>query len=89
MTMENQKKYPYKVLSGDMLRRLDRCLKTKGGYYGQTTYRGKRYAVLEQLMSEKEAKTLAKQIRDYSPYGAVAIRGEIKYGWAVGIRQWK
>jgi len=85
--VENQNVYPFKTLPTGYLQRLEDSLERKGGGYGQKTYRGRRYAIIEGYLSQPEARKIAKEIIDYSPYGAAAVK--VGNSWAVGIRQWK
>ena len=85
--MKKDQKYPFKTLPPGYLRKLDDCLERKGGGWGQKMHRGRRYAILEGYMSEAQARKTAKEIINYSSYGAAAFK--IGNAWGVGIRQWK
>lgn len=58
---------------------------TREGKYH--THRGKRYAIVDGYLSEKEAQIRAGVYKKFSPYDATAFK--LGRSWAVGIRQWK
>jgi hypothetical protein len=85
-------KYPYKSLEPKYLRRIDDTLKHH--LKGQTTYRGKRYAIHyifgygpRDGSEHRAARGMSTEIKDYSPFGSAVFKVDDR--WVVGVRQWK